>query len=179
MNDWNTWCLGATIGAVIDTALNPVLFSRGGLFFQITKHSKQLLPGYQADDPHCRKPLMWKVFSFEKETRNNYQPGKKNYDTIAFNQQQFNWYKKLIAIRKSNPALSDGKFDFMITEGKKLGYKRYNDTNELIVLFNLENKKETFILPSAKYIDLLSNRIFTGKNIILNSLSAAVLKKIK
>lgn len=132
-----------------------------------------------ADDPHCRKPLMWKVFSFEKETRNNYQPGKKNYDTIAFNQQQFNWYKKLIAIRKSNPALSDGKFDFIITEGKKLGYKRYNDTNELIVLFNLENKKETFILPSAKYIDLLSNRIFTGKNIVLNTLSAAVLKKIK
>ena len=28
VNDWNTWCPGATIGAVIDTALNPVLFSR-------------------------------------------------------------------------------------------------------------------------------------------------------
>ena len=35
VNDWNTWCPGATLGAVIDTALNPVLFSRGGLFFQI------------------------------------------------------------------------------------------------------------------------------------------------
>jgi len=132
-----------------------------------------------ADDPHCRKPLMWKGFSFEKETRNNYQPGEKSYDPIAFNQQHFNWYKKLIAIRKRNPALSDGKLDFIITEGKKLGYKRYDDVNELIVLFNLENKKETFILPSAKYIDLLSNRIFTGKNIVLNTLSAAVLKKIK
>lgn len=28
VNDWNTWCPGATIGEVIDTALNPVLFSR-------------------------------------------------------------------------------------------------------------------------------------------------------
>ncbi len=28
VNDWNTWCPGATIGSVIDTALNPVLFSR-------------------------------------------------------------------------------------------------------------------------------------------------------
>ena len=28
VNDWNTWCPGATIGSVIDTVLNPVLFSR-------------------------------------------------------------------------------------------------------------------------------------------------------
>jgi hypothetical protein len=26
INDWNTWCPGATIGEVIDTALNPVLY---------------------------------------------------------------------------------------------------------------------------------------------------------
>lgn len=28
LNDWNTWCPGARVGAVIDTPLNPVLFSR-------------------------------------------------------------------------------------------------------------------------------------------------------
>ena len=28
VNDWNTWCPGATIGSVIDSPLNPVLFSR-------------------------------------------------------------------------------------------------------------------------------------------------------
>lgn len=27
-NDWNTWCPGAQVGSVIDTPLNPVLFSR-------------------------------------------------------------------------------------------------------------------------------------------------------
>ncbi|MFY8091045.1 MAG: phytanoyl-CoA dioxygenase family protein [Chitinophagaceae bacterium] len=26
VNDWNTWCPGATIGAVIDTPLNPIIF---------------------------------------------------------------------------------------------------------------------------------------------------------
>jgi glycosidase len=132
-----------------------------------------------ADDPHCRKPLMWKGMAFENETRNNYQQGEKSYDKLAFNQQQFDWYKKLIAIRKNNPVLSTGKLDFIITEGKKLGYKRYDDNNELIVLFNLENKKATFTLPSSSYIDLLSNKIFTGKSILLNTLSAVVLKKIK
>lgn len=28
VNDWHTWCPGAEVGAVIDTPLNPVLFSR-------------------------------------------------------------------------------------------------------------------------------------------------------
>jgi isopentenyl diphosphate isomerase/L-lactate dehydrogenase-like FMN-dependent dehydrogenase len=28
INDWNSWCPGAQIGSVIDTPMNPVLFSR-------------------------------------------------------------------------------------------------------------------------------------------------------
>jgi ectoine hydroxylase-related dioxygenase (phytanoyl-CoA dioxygenase family) len=28
VNDWNTWCPGATVGEVIDTALNPVLWEK-------------------------------------------------------------------------------------------------------------------------------------------------------
>ncbi len=133
-----------------------------------------------ADDPHCRKPLMWKEFNFENETSNNYQPGKKIYDTIGFNQQQFNWYKKLVAIRKTNPVLSNGNIEFIIAEGKRLGYRRYNDNNEIIVLFNLEKSKAIFKLPaSAAYKNLLTGKTFTGNKIILNRLDAAVLKKIK
>lgn len=132
-----------------------------------------------ADDPHCRKPLMWPGFLFESETRNNYQAGEKSFDTIAFNQQQFNWYKKLISIRKANPVLSNGNIEFIITEGKKLGYKRKNNANEIIVLFNLEKDKQVFLLPlKATYKDLLTNKIFTGNSILLSTLSVAVLKKI-
>jgi ectoine hydroxylase-related dioxygenase (phytanoyl-CoA dioxygenase family) len=28
VNDWNTWCPGATVGEVIDTVLNPVIYQR-------------------------------------------------------------------------------------------------------------------------------------------------------
>ena len=63
---------------------------------------------------------------------------------LGFNQQQFDWYKKLVAIRKRNPVLSTGKIEFIITEGKKLGYRRYDGRNELIVLFNLEKNKQDF-----------------------------------
>jgi hypothetical protein len=27
VNDWNTWCPGATIGEMIDSPLNPILYS--------------------------------------------------------------------------------------------------------------------------------------------------------
>lgn len=30
-NDWQTWCPGATIGEVIDTPKNPVIYAQGGL----------------------------------------------------------------------------------------------------------------------------------------------------
>ena len=133
-----------------------------------------------ADDPHCRKPLMWKEFTFEDETRNNYQPGNKNFDKVGFNQQQFDWYTKLIAIRKSNPVLSTGQIDIFKAEGKMLGYARYNDTAKIFVFFNLENTKQGFDIPlTGNYIDLLTSEKYYGiKTITLNPLSSAVLKKI-
>lgn len=106
-------------------------------------------------------------------------PAKKIFDTVAFNQQHFNWYKKLIAIRKANAVLSNGNIEFIITERKKLGYTRKNNAGEIIVLFNLEKDKQVFVLPlKATYKDLLTNKIFTGNSILLSTLSAAVLKKI-
>ena len=132
-----------------------------------------------ADDPFGRKPLMWKEYNFEPETRNNFQPCEKSYDSLRFNQQQFNWYKKLIGIRNDNPVLSSGKIAFLTTDGKKLAYKRYDDKNEIIVLFNLEPGKRDFNLPDkGKYIDLLTNENFTSDKISLQTLSGAVLKRI-
>jgi len=131
-----------------------------------------------ADDPHPRKPLWWKEFTFQKETRNNFQTGLKTYDKVGFNQQQFDWYKQLISIRKNNPVLIDGDISFLITEGKKLAYKRFDADNEIIVLFNVEADKQTFTLPEkATYINLLNDKKVTGNSITLNALTAAVLKK--
>lgn len=134
-----------------------------------------------ADDPDCRKPLMWKEFQFEPEIQSNYQAvAQKKYDKIAFNQKHFDWYKKLIRIRKDNPVLATGKIEFMVAEGKKLVYKRTDEKQEIYVLFNLESTPQVF--PSAlkgKYKDLLSNKIVNTANISLKSLSAMVLKKVE
>ena len=133
-----------------------------------------------ADDPHCRKPLWWKEFSFEPETRSNFQPGGKSYDPVGFNQEQYDWYQKLIRIRKENPLLSTGKFDFLVTEGKKLVYKRFDTTDEIVVLFNLESSKQTFdVTKTGNYMNLLTNDIIKKQPLTLNPMTVAVLKRVK
>ncbi|MEO6166642.1 MAG: alpha-amylase family glycosyl hydrolase [Chitinophagales bacterium] len=133
---------------------------------------------WTADDP-ARKPLMWKEFNFEPEFRNNFEPKKKSYDSLVFNQQQFDWYKKMIAIRKSNPVLATGAIEFLTAEGKKLAYRRFDKDNEIIVLFNVERTTQQFDLPkNSRYVDLLTDRKFSGSIYTLNEMSAAILKRV-
>ena len=133
-----------------------------------------------ADDPNCRKPLMWKEYKFNPETRNNIQPGKKVYDPVAFNQAQFDLYKKLISIRKNNPVLNTGDFKFLVTDGKKLSYSRSEGNDEIIVMFNLEKDQQKFALPlNTGWTDLMTNKKVTGNSIVLKPLTAVILKKSK
>ncbi|MBK9732762.1 MAG: alpha-glucosidase C-terminal domain-containing protein [Chitinophagaceae bacterium] len=134
---------------------------------------------WSADDP-ARKPLMWKEFTFEAETTNNFQSGAKTYDTLASNQQQFDWYKKLIAIRKSNPALATGSIEFLKAKGKQLAYRRFDDKSEIIVLFNLESSPQQFDLPKdSRYLDLLTNKKIAGGSMMLAKMEAAILKRVE
>ncbi|HHT22019.1 MAG TPA: alpha-amylase [Bacteroidales bacterium] len=132
-----------------------------------------------ADDPNCRKPLMWKEMKFEKEYRNNIQEGKKEYDKLKFNKKQFAFYKKLINIRKENPVLAFGEFNFLVSEGKKLAYSRTDGKDEIIVIFNLENKTEKFFIPEGKYKDLLTGKTYKKPNVKLKSMKALILKREK
>ena len=130
-----------------------------------------------SDDPNCRKPLMWKELKFEDEYRNNFQPGKKTFDKVQFNAPLFDFYKKLIQIRKSNPVLSSGKLNFLVSEGKKLAYARTDGKDEIVVLFNLSNRKDTFQIKEGSYVDLLTNKTVKAGSVQLNPLSATILKK--
>ncbi len=131
------------------------------------------------DDPHPRKPLWWKEYNFQPETRNNFQPGPKQYDHIGFDQQQFDLYKMLIKMRKANAVLSSGNIEFLTAKGKMLAYKRSDAKSEIVVLFNLEQHARVFSLPGkSTYVDLLTDKLVKSTSISLNTLSAAVLKKL-
>jgi len=131
------------------------------------------------DDPDCRKPLWWKEYKFDAEYRNNYQPGEKTFDPVGFNQEQFDFYKKLIRLRKANSLLSKGKFDFLLAEGSKLVYKRSDGKNELIVMINAGDSAQDFIIEGGReYTDLLSNRHFQGGKASIGPFTAIILQPV-
>jgi glycosidase len=130
------------------------------------------------DDPDPRKPLWWQDIAFKDETATNIQPGAKRYDEVSFNQEQFDWYKKLIALRKANPVLVHGEMEFFKTEGQRLGYRRSDGKNEILVIFNLEGTECSFDLPVAgKYTNLLDGTKVDGKAVQVKDLGAVVLKR--
>ena len=131
-----------------------------------------------ADDPDCRKPLWWPDYNFAPEMRRNDPRGARLADKTGFNRAHFNFYKKLVALRKNNPVLSTGELTFLPTTGKLLAYKRVDAREELLVVFNAGMAKNSFLLPEkGSYIDLLTNKKMNGGTVSLPALSAVVLKK--
>jgi len=127
------------------------------------------------DDPDCRKPLWWPEFDFEPEYRNNIGEGEKTFDEVGFVQEHFNFYKKLTRIRSGNLVLSNGNLEFLKAEGKVLSYRRMNDQDEVVVMFNLSDKAVEFTLPETRtYVDLLNTSDQFHGTVTLDPISAFV-----
>lgn len=132
-----------------------------------------------ADDPDDRKPMWWPELDFDPERRSNFQEGETKYDSVGFNQDHFNFYKKLAGIRNANPVLAHGKFRFELTEGKKLVYTRYDGKDEIVVVFNADEEKKAFTLPGNTHVDLITGKAVSGNRIELEPLSFMILKALE
>jgi len=89
------------------------------------------------DDPDCRKPMVWPELDYESET--SHPSGKSRpADKVCFDQELFDWYRKMIAIRKENPVLSLGKIDFFHIDdsNQALGYLRSDSKQSNAVILN-------------------------------------------
>ncbi len=131
-----------------------------------------------SDDPDCRKPLWWEELDFEDEYRNNFQPGEKEFDKVEFNKEHFDFYKKIINIRTENSILATGDIEFIIAEGNKLGYRRFDDNNEIIVLFNMESESESFELPTEYSYENLLDKTLASDKITMKPYSGVIFKRI-
>ena len=102
------------------------------------------------DDPDCRKPMVWPDFKYE--TERSHPLGKQRpADTVSFNHDLFRWYRKLIAIRRANKALSLGSLQFFLTDNGRnlLGFKRSEGGQTLYVALNNGNTSREYTLAEA------------------------------
>jgi len=90
------------------------------------------------DDPEDRKPMVWPEFSYQPEMADPW-GRKRSPDSVSFDYDLFSWYKNLIFIRKTTPALSHGNTERVLLTNpnqKVLAYKRSEKDQFAIVLIN-------------------------------------------
>jgi len=143
-------------------------------------------PLYKGRDG-CRAPMQWSSeinAGFSKS--DPWLPIHPNYPARNVKQQSsdpdslLNFYKILIAIRKSQPALQSGNF-IPLGENPKhiLAYQRQYDDDILTVLLNFSGQNRHFDLPEGQWESLLEeNRIISG-TIQLSPYQVEILKMIK
>jgi glycosidase len=102
------------------------------------------------DDPDCRKPMVWSEFKYESEIADPLDRERKP-DSVFFNTNLFNYYKKLIAIRKENKALTAGDLDFLSMFGNSniLVYKRTLENKSVYIILNNNNVNKSIQLRSG------------------------------
>lgn len=142
-----------------------------------------------ADDPDDRKPMLWPEFDYEDEKKHPLNK-KRPVDENVFDEQLFNWYKKLGAIRNRHLALQTGKFKELLVENEReiFSFARYlNKQMFCLVAINRSDETRKIQIPldqfeaeEGKHLENIITgnraRIVHGKAVItLPPISGAIL----
>jgi glycosidase len=143
-----------------------------------------------ADDPDCRKPVVWDDIVYEDE-KANYDPLKSRpVDIVKPDSELLSFYKKLVLMRRKNPVLVYGDLNFTIADDQKmvLAYNRKMDNDEITAVFNRSDTIQRVLLADLKdrnYSKIMStggsliNVTDSGTEITLEPLSVVVLKYVE
>ncbi len=109
-----------------------------------------------ANDPDCRKPMVWNDMEYDDEEYNPDQSLKTKPDKVFFNKELFEHYKNLIHIRNNSKALQLGDFKaILIDDDNELyGFERNFGDEKIIVVINNNNKDQLIELKEIEVASL-------------------------
>jgi len=115
-----------------------------------------------ANDPDCRKPMVWEDMKYDAETYNPDQ-SKHAPDDVTFDRDLFEWYKKFIGLRQQYKSIRLGNYSTLVmdNERKIYAFSRKLDSEEVIVIVNRSNKPVLFtnaVLNTKKYKNALTQK---------------------
>ncbi len=104
-----------------------------------------------ADDPHCRKPMVWDDLKYDNEiiTKDDgFEKGLGSY-TVEQNKDLLEFYKQMIRLKNESGALQKGELNFLYTndEKKSFAFERALDEEKMIVAFNIGKEEDNFEIP--------------------------------
>lgn len=136
-----------------------------------------------ADDPDCRKPLVWPDIEFEDETQSDFSayPYKQKPQVDPH---MVAYYKSLIQLRKSSKAFVYGSYHFISLYDDKniLAYTRSLEKEKFLIVFNNNPQVNTLQLKdnlkAEKTIFNFNGTQLIGFTLIMPPFSAVVIKAL-
>ena len=102
-----------------------------------------------ADDPDCRKPMLWSEFDFDDEIAHpcdriddcSYQ---RKRDPVTVNKDIFDTYQTLIKFRHDLPALTNGSYKTVLADDESglFAYQRQDEHQIILAIFNSQNQEQ-------------------------------------
>jgi len=122
-----------------------------------------------ANDPCCRKPMVWDDFKYRDEIFLPDQNLREKPGTVSFNTELFEHYKRMISIRNSYPALQLGDFRTLLTDdGNEIyAFERKSDLQSIMIILNNSDSLRTITLETDHneyYTDLLNGDMIVAEN---------------
>lgn len=118
-----------------------------------------------ANDPDCRKPMVWDDLEYEDEATLPDGGTKASPDKVGVNRDLLAHYKKLIALRNELPALRTGSFQTVLADNPRqiYGFKRVLGDQQVIVLLNnSDSTQEAEVQETGEWNDRLSGGKVSG-----------------
>jgi glycosidase len=120
-----------------------------------------------ADDPHCRKPMIWSDLKYDDEVVDETSGFKTGFGKyyVEQNKDLLSFYKKIIEIRNNSAALQKGdvNFKYLNDEQKTFTFQRKYKDDLIICAFNIgtEASEVSFAtdFPKASYLNIITNEV--------------------
>jgi glycosidase len=109
-----------------------------------------------ANDPDCRKPMVWDDLVYEDEVTLPDGSKKAEPDKVEVNRDLLEHYRKLIALRRDLPSLRRGSFETVLIDDERQLYgfrRKLNDEEVLVILNNSDEKQEAALEVAGKWQD--------------------------
>lgn len=119
-----------------------------------------------ADDPHCRKPMVWSELKYDDEVITEKSGFKKGHGAykVEQNKDLLSFYKKIISIRNNNPVLKTGTLRFLYSNDQTntFAFERGSSKEKIIAVFNVGKVDAQFELP-LNYKKISYKELLTGE----------------
>lgn len=113
-----------------------------------------------ANDPCCRKPMVWDDLRYAPEAARPDGTRREKGDAVAFDRELFEYYRRLIRLRREHPALQTGDFTTLQAgDSGVYAFSRSTGEERIVVVLNMDPVARVVVLNGldGRFRELLGN----------------------